>query len=263
MESRPPLVSLLMLGYNSVQYIKAAITSVKLQTYPYWELVFVDDGSTDGTWELAEKLAESDARIKVYRNPRNLGIVHNRQKALEYSVGDFIGHVDNDDILERRALEEMIRAFQEHPKEMLIYSDYGQINAEGDITGYVATKQYKVDDAATHGWRHFTVYRRRVHQHFGGYNLKLISACEDGDLMARVGEKFGALRLPRVLYYHRSHGKNAGLTNKKCETCEERPVCNFIRVWGKAVKYDHITYQPLTKEQLHGTDSIPSPTGPT
>lgn len=63
-----PLISVMMIAYNNVQFIKAAIESVQAQTYPNWELVINDDCSTDGTYELAQKLAEKDERIRVFQN---------------------------------------------------------------------------------------------------------------------------------------------------------------------------------------------------
>jgi glycosyltransferase involved in cell wall biosynthesis len=240
-----PLVSLLMLGYQSVQYIKYAIETVKAQTYTNWELVFVDDCSTDGTYELASKLAESEPRIKVYRNEKNLGIVKNRKRAYELSTGDLICHFDNDDMLERWALEEMVYEFARLPEVMLIYSDLAQISAESNVELYSASKDFDKNTLHQHGWTHLGMYRREVMKHIEGYNDKLISACEDGDLFMQIAEKFPVSRYPKVLYYYRNHGKNNAHNNKKCETCEERSICNFIRVWCKSANYDLVTHQPL------------------
>jgi glycosyltransferase involved in cell wall biosynthesis len=240
-----PLVSLLMLGYQSVQFVKYAIDSVKAQSYTNWELVFVDDCSTDGTYELVSKLAESDTRIKVYRNEKNLGIVKNRKRAYELSTGDLICHFDNDDMLERWALEEMVYEFARLPEVMLIYTDLAQIDSDSNIELYSASKNYDVNQLHQHGWKHLGMYRREVMKHIEGYNDKLISACEDGDLFMQIAEKFPISRYPKVLYYYRNHGKNNVHNNKKCPTCEERMVCNFIRVWCKSAKYDIVTHKPL------------------
>lgn len=237
-------VSLLMLGYNSLRYVKQAIDSVRHQTYPYWELVFVDDCSTDGTWELASKLAESDPRIKVYKNEVNLGIVKNRKKAYEYSTGYFVGHLDNDDILERWALEEMVWAFKYDKEAMLIYSDCAQIGVEGEHQIYSANPNFDRAKLAEFGWRHLSLFKREVMEHIDGYNDKLISACEDGDLFMQIAEKFPVARLPKILYYHRAHPNNSIQFNKQCNTCTERPVCNFIRVWAKAANVDPVNLKP-------------------
>lgn len=252
-----PLVSLLMLVFNNVQYLKAAITSAQLQTYRNWELIIVDDGSVDGALELVQKLAESDARIKVYRNKERLGIVKNRARAYSLSTGEFVGHFDSDDRLERYAIEEMMIAFHMNPQQMLIHSDYAHIDSSGKLISYATTEDYEHRSAKSLGWRHFGVYKREVMSHIAGYNTKLISACEDGDLMAQISYKFGHLRLPKVLYYHRVHDNNSQKDNKKCESCSERPVCNFIRVWSDYVGYDPITFTKLP-EKDDGENSVPS-----
>lgn len=247
MNNKPPIVSILMLGYQSVQFIKAAIDSIKVQTFTDWELIFVDDCSTDGTYELASKLAESDKRIKVFQNERNIGVVKNRKKAYELSSGDFICHVDNDDLLERWALEEVLREFLRRPEVMYIYTDLAQIDVGGNIELYSKNHDFDSEKLYLFGWRHFAMYRRSVMEHIEGYNDKLISACEDGDLAMQIAEKFQCFRYPKVLYYYRNTGRNTSLGNKKCDSCTERKVCNFARVWCKSINYDLDTWTPLAE----------------
>jgi glycosyltransferase involved in cell wall biosynthesis len=239
------LISLLMPAYNTVRFIKFAIDSIKKQTYNNWELIIVDDCSDDGTWELASMLSASDSRIKVYRNDLNLGIVKNRKRAYELSSGELVCHIDNDDMLERYALEEMLNAFDQQPDVMLIYSDIAQIGEKGEHQLYSASINFDPNKLYQHGWRHFGMYRREVMRHIDGYNEKLISGCEDGDLFMQIAEKFPCARLPKALYLYRSHGENQSGKNKKCDSCSERPVCNFLRVWSKSANYDPITFKPL------------------
>jgi len=244
-----PIVSLLMPAYNAVQFIKAAIDSLKAQTYKGWELIIVDDGSTDGTWELASKLAESDFRIKVYRNETNLGIPKNRAKCFSYSTGNFIGHFDNDDVLERYALEEMLLFLLKNPTCMLAYSDMAQIGIKNELHHYLMAPDLIPTQLHKNGWRHLGIYRREVMNSIDGYNTQLISGCEDGDIFMQIAEKFVCTRVPKILYYHRATGVNASDRNKKCESCSERPVCNYARVWAKHAGYDLLTFTPLKEVQ--------------
>ena len=240
-----PLVSILMPAYNTARYIKYAIDSVKGQTYKNWELVVVDDCSDDGTWEIAQALSRKDKRIKAYRNEENIGIVKNRKKAFGLSTGDLVCHFDNDDILERYALEEVVRSFEQLPNVMLIYTDIVQIGEKGQHELYSASKNFDPDKLHQHGWRHFGTYRRDVMNHIDGYNDRLKSGCEDGDLFMQIAEKFPCARLPKPLYMYRSHGENNSQNNKKCESCEERSVCNFARVWCKSANYEIETFKPI------------------
>jgi len=244
-----PLVSLIMPMYNTVQFVKAALDSVLRQTYTNWELIVVDDNSSDGSYELASILAERDQRIRVYKNDSNLGIAKNRHKAVNLCSGELIGHIDSDDVLERWALEETLQVFSTKPDVALVYSDFAQINAKGDIEHYSASLDFGTNPLHRHGWRHFGMYKKSVYAATGGFNTKLLRGCEDGDLFMQIAERFPCYRLPKVLYFYRNHGANTTLTVKKCNECTQRTDCNYMRVWAKSANYDPVTFKPITKEQ--------------
>lgn len=242
-----PLVSLMMIAYNNVQFLKAAMDSVRAQTYETWELIINDDCSTDGTWELAQKLAEDDPRIKVFRNAVNLKTPNNRAAAAKHLSGDYVGHIDADDMLYPYAVEVAVRHLEAYPDVALVYSDTAGIDSKGNITGY--TRHSDADsNLAYFGWRPFGVYRMGVYKQVQGYNTKLSRGCEDGDLFMQIAERHKFARVPYVSYYHRSHDANTSPTNHACPTCPDRPVCNYIRVWAKHAGYDPISFTPLSKE---------------
>jgi glycosyltransferase involved in cell wall biosynthesis len=81
-----PIVSVLMTSFNREKYIAEAIESVLASTYKDFELIIVDDVSTDATVAIAEKYAKQDGRIKVYKNQNNLGDYKNRNRAASYAV---------------------------------------------------------------------------------------------------------------------------------------------------------------------------------
>lgn len=245
-----------MAAYNNAGFIKAAIDSALAQTYTNWELVILDDGSTDGTYELATALAQQDPRIKLHRNPKNLGYNTTMVAIAKLATGELFAHFDSDDMLERYALEEMVNTFDANPDVMLVYSDFAQVARIGNVKSYVVESYspslvFDKDKLYQHGWRHFGMYRSVVFQHIHGYNEKLAATngCADGDLFMQIVEKFKALRLPKVLYFYRNHGENISKKNNKCETCPVNPDCNYIRVWAKAANRDQRTLQPLNEEQ--------------
>lgn len=239
-----PLVSILMLTYNNVQFLKQAIDSVSNQSYGNWELIVSDDGSTDGAWELAQALVAKDKRMKAFQNSVQLGIVKNRKAAFDKSTGELIAHLDGDDVLFGYSVKRMVDELNLNPTVALAQSDSVFIDPQNKIISYVANN-YPSEDLSGHGWRHFGVYRRSVYDQVDGYNPNLKNACEDGDLFMQIAEKFPFMRVDEVLYKHRWHGQNASHKNDKCEDCKERPACNYIRVWGKHAKIDHITFKPL------------------
>lgn len=250
--SEQPLVSLLMPAYNNVAFIKAAIDSVKQQTYTNWELCIQDDGSTDGTYELACTLANDEPRIKIARNEVNTGYNATLLAVSKQATGQLWGHFDSDDILERYAVEEMVRAFARYPEAALIYSDFAQIAARGGLDDYVIesyslSKDFNPQELYHYGWRHFGMYRASVYQKVQGYNPALTSVpgCSDGDLFMQIVEQFPARHLPKTLYYYRNHQTNVSRKIPKCESCSANPNCNYIRVWAKAAKRDQRTLKPI------------------
>lgn len=246
-----PTVSLVMAAYNNVAFVKAAIESAVAQTYTDWELVICDDGSTDGTLELATVLAQRDARIKMHRNGQNMGCNATMHKLSTLASGKFIAHFDSDDVLERYAVEEMMLAFEAKPDAKLIYSDMIQINKKGEFEGYMASPTFDRTKLYQHGWRHFGMYRADVLDEIQGYNTELFdtNGCHDGDLFMQIAEKYPVYRLPKPLYMYRRHDNNISVKNAKCVTCDKKPVCNYARVWCESAKFDLMTFKPL--EQVH------------
>lgn len=94
-----PLVSILMTAYNRQQFIAEAIESVLASTYSHWELIIVDDGSSDNTVAIAQSYAAKDERIRLYVNEKNLGDYPNRNKSVSYATGEYIHFCDSDDTL--------------------------------------------------------------------------------------------------------------------------------------------------------------------
>lgn len=230
-------VTIMMPCYNTVAYIKAAIESVQNQTYDDWELLIQDDGSTDGSYELANALAQADDRILVGRNEVNKGINRTRQILANLATGDLIGHLDSDDMLERWAIEEMVWAFDTRPDTMLIYSDMVQVSTKNEVEYYSASPTYDSTKLYQHGWRHFGMYRAKVFKYIHGFNEKIacIKTCEDGDLFMQIAEKFPIYRLQKALYMYRNRGDNTSAQKPDCEKCPARADCNYIRVWKKSL----------------------------
>lgn len=248
-----PLVSLLMAAYNNAGYIKVAIDSVRCQSYSNWELIIVDDGSTDGTYELAVAMALRDTRIKVFRNEVNRGYNFTITEAQLRASGELLAHFDSDDLLERWALDEMVNAFRFRESVKLIYSDFAQIGVHGEHQSYSASLNFDPHKLHQHGWRHFGMYRASVLDSISGYNEKLfdVPGCSDGDLFMQIAEVFPyeIMRLPKVLYLYRNHSGNITKSMQKCDTCTHRQVCNYMRVWAKSANYDPITFTPLEKTE--------------
>ncbi len=117
------LVSIIMPLYNCEKYIAETINSVLLQTYTNWELLIVDDCSTDNSVEIVKEFAQKDARIKLYEFEQNVGVATARNKAIELSKGRYIAFLDSDDIWLPEKLVKQI-AFMEETNTALSYTAY-------------------------------------------------------------------------------------------------------------------------------------------
>src|ERR1041384_7078965 len=95
MSDSDPLVSVVIPTFNRARYLREAIDSVLNQTYPYWELIIVDDGSTDETQSTLETLA--DARVHVLRRPHEGNVARARNVGLEQAQGRYVAFLDSDD----------------------------------------------------------------------------------------------------------------------------------------------------------------------
>lgn len=105
-----------MTVYNREKYISEAIESVLLSTYSNFELIIVDDNSTDATVNIVKTYAAKDDRIKFYANPKNLGDYPNRNKAAEYAIGEILMSVDSDDKLLPVSMEKCVSLLNRFPE---------------------------------------------------------------------------------------------------------------------------------------------------
>lgn len=128
------LVSIIMPSYNCGKYIEETVRSVQAQTYQNWEIIFVDDCSTDDTIKIVSELLELDPRIKLFQNQVNSGAAVSRNNALREAKGSWIAFLDSDDIWEPEKLEKQIR-FMEVNGYAFSYTGYQEIDDESKPTG--------------------------------------------------------------------------------------------------------------------------------
>ena len=132
------LVSIIMPSYNCGEFVEETIRSVQAQTYKNWEIIFVDDCSTDDSYERVAELQEKEARIKLYQNKHNAGAAVSRNNALRKAKGRWIAFLDSDDIWEPTKLEKQIR-FMEENGYAFSYTAYHEIDSESKPTGVIVS----------------------------------------------------------------------------------------------------------------------------
>lgn len=140
-EREAGLVSIIMPSYNTASYIKQTIQSVLDQTYTNWELIIVDDCSTDNTNEVVDTI--KDCRIHYFKNEKNSGAAISRNKALREAKGQWIAYLDSDDLWMPEKLEKQIK-FMEENGYVFSYTNYEEIDVDGYKTGVKVTGPKKI-----------------------------------------------------------------------------------------------------------------------
>ncbi len=129
------LISIIMAAYNAEKTIGFAIDSVLKQTYEVFELLVINDCSTDGTETIVKEYAEKDCRIKLINNPRNLGVSLTRLEGLKQAKGDWIAILDSDDAWMPVKLEKQI-ALQKRLNAELVFTGVKYLKADGTPLGW-------------------------------------------------------------------------------------------------------------------------------
>ncbi len=111
------IVSIITPSFNRADVIDETAQSVFAQTYPYWEWMIVEDGSTDSSWEVLEKYAAKDKRVRIMKRERNpKGACPCRNIGVEFCVGNYVLFLDTDDLLEPFCLEQRVKAMEDNPE---------------------------------------------------------------------------------------------------------------------------------------------------
>ncbi len=126
------MVSVITPVYNAEKFIKQTIESVINQTYKDWEMILVDDCSTDSSFEIISDYAKKYSNIKVFKNEKNSGPVDTRNFAIENASGRYIAMLDSDDLWKPEKLEKQIKFMQENDV-YFSYSAYDIVNEKGEL----------------------------------------------------------------------------------------------------------------------------------
>jgi GT2 family glycosyltransferase len=205
-----PLISVLMPVHNPPPHmLEAAIDSVQLQTYGNWELVLVDDGSTNPAVinALARRAAEEE-RITLYRRDVGGGISSATNAALERASGEYVALLDHDDTLTADALQRIVETLIRDPGLDMLYSDEAVISDDGEATTVVKPGWSPDAIHALMYTCHVGVYRRSLAEDIGAFNAEY-DGCQDYDFVLRVMEHTDRVaHIPGVLYHWRAHAES-------------------------------------------------------
>lgn len=135
------MISIIMPVYNSEKYVSEAIESVCNQSYKNWELLIVNDGSTDYTSKIIDDFAKKDSRIKVFHR-KNEGVSMARNFALNQICGEYVTFIDSDDMYHADRLERMLQVFEQHENCEIVFSRHQEFR--GKLNTYEAKNSRKI-----------------------------------------------------------------------------------------------------------------------
>ena len=219
MSSQPSVISIVVPVFNiDKRYLQACIESVRAQTDPHWELVLCDDASTKKeTIECLDRYQGIDTRIRIIRSMQNRGIAYATNRAIEFSTGEFIGFLDNDDTLDINAVAEVRKCISQDNQIDFIYSDEDKINPDG----VYCDTYFKPDWSPEHLLScmyilHFTVISKFLLAK-AGFLCSDYDGAQDYDLALRATSIAKKIHhIPKVLYHWRKiPGSAAELVDAK------------------------------------------------
>jgi len=212
-----PVVSIVVPCFNTSPFLGEAVASALKQSFADFELLIIDDGSTDSTREIASSFLD-DSRVR-YHYQENQGLSAARNKGIELSRGEFVALLDADDIWVPEKLQRQVSVFRDLPSCGLVFSDFATFDERGIIA---AQKNLVVLDRLNMpGFSHLfsrnnfiypstVLLRRALLEQVGGFDTSLKSA-EDYDMWLRVARVSRLAGVPAKLVEIRQHGSNMSL----------------------------------------------------
>ena len=241
------MISIIIPAYNAEKYLANTIQSVINQTFTDWELIIINDGSTDGTLELINNFQDKDSRIKVF-SYENAGVAHSRNRGIAKAKSEYIAFLDADDLWTPDKLAMQLKALQENSDAGVVYSWVDYIDEAGKFlypgshttVNGDAYPKLLINNFLENGSN--PLVRREALEKIGNFDVSLPPA-EDWDLYLRLAREyeFVAIPKPQILYRLCTNSCSANIT--KMET-------QALRVIDKAYNQTPESLQHLKIETL-------------
>lgn len=185
------LVTIIMPCYNAENYIGEAIQSVENQTWSEWELLVIDDGSTDKSREIAKKRSDNDARIQLIVNQNNVGVSKTRNRGIDMARGEWIAFLDSDDVWEPEKLSKQL-SLAAKEKSKFVYTRISMINQDGTRIGLMSVLPATVDFFKLSRWNQITCSSVMIlHAAIGNLRFEYDDTREDYLLWLRLLRELG------------------------------------------------------------------------
>jgi len=220
-----PIVSVVMPAYNRERYLPQAIESVLAQSFRDFELLVIDDGSSDRTAQLAG--STGDPRVRVIRNERNLGVCASRNRGLDLARGELVANLDSDDLAHPERLARQVAHFRAHPGLALLGGQALRIDENGnpgeEIRRPCGVQRIRSQLLFRNCFKNTTVMGRRDvllrHRHREEFFVN-----EDVDLHVRVALDHEVDNLPVILSSYRAHGGSLSAEQQRATRAADKRI---------------------------------------
>ena len=236
-----PLVTVYVTNYNYGEYLDQALNSILDQTFRDYELLIIDDGSSDNSKEIISKYVDIENVFTIYQS--NLGLNKSNNIALKMARGKYLMRLDADDYLDPHALEIMVSKLNKHPDLALVFPDYYEVDINGEILKQI--RRHNFDDEVTlldqpaHGA--CTMFRKSILKQVGGYDESVLK--QDGyDIWLKIIGHYRISNINLPLFYYRLHQNS--ITQNKEDLLKVRSIIKERHVINKGEKLSVLAVIP-------------------
>lgn len=254
------LISIILPVYNGEEYLRESIDSIINQTHSNWELLILDDCSTDSTAEIAREYTFNDQRIRYYKNETNLRLPRNLNKGFAMANGEWLTWTSDDNYYYPDALERMLAVAKKTNSEYVIASSI-VINSDGEkIEDWIAPVDAFERSIGECVGNACFLYSRKVYETVGEYNPEAV-LCEDFDYWQRICMHYKPTVITKPLYAYRKHATSLSSIRKQAEFCQnlidmlERNVVGYGKL-NYRQKYYFYKEMVRCKKALKEKDNI-------
>jgi glycosyltransferase involved in cell wall biosynthesis len=210
---RKPKVSICVPTYNRKKYLKETLESISAQTYKDYEIIVVDDGSTDGTGDMIKQLGVPI----TYHWQENGGDAAARNKLIQLARGKYISFIDSDDLLFPDAIERLVKVVESEAEDVIAYGSYVRIDHDGNVYGKCKRKLYS-GNITKHLFQTIivhscgSIFPRKILTDPVVFDTSL-NVCSDYDLWLSLSTKYKFVALPNPTFKRRRHSDNLSVVS--------------------------------------------------
>ncbi|NJL77159.1 MAG: glycosyltransferase family 2 protein [Saprospiraceae bacterium] len=247
LETKIPLVSVIMPVFNAAPYVKEAINSILHQTYSNVELIIIDDGSTDESLNIIQSYKHP--QIKLVINPQNLGLIDTPNKGMVLAQGKYISRMDADDVAHPEMIAQQVQFLETH-SQVGVVSFYARYIAPNGKKHWLSIRKPMLTHEAILAYSLFycpltqsgIMMRAAVAQQFP--YTKECEIAEDYLRFSKILRVFEGATIPKILLFRREHQKNVSIT--KAQQLE----ASLKYIFGQQFQYYQIPHKPIEMD-LH------------